>query len=807
MSDTKQERPWTLWTLLEKYKVVIPIIQRDYAQGRKGRETIRRKLICNIREGLKSGTPVTVNMDFVYGEVNDNTDTLYPLDGQQRLTTQWLVYWYVFFMAFCKKNSKGFEEELNKLAKLTYKTRESSSDFCSCICNAQNLEDMKEAKKNYKNLYELITSRTWFLSEWLNDPTVDAMLRTLCGSGRSSVDPSYYPDNDEKTEYSCIEGIFKPDDDYNAFKNKLTDTKEKTVVFELQPIGGEELPEESADDLYIKMNARGKPLSDFENFKSDLISHIGSICDDYARKLDTEWTDVFWNEFKNEDHKEFDPSYMMFINRYIVNLTMLDLVKVKNNDKETKERLPASLFKNLDDSKWSELSEEQRALRQTFEKLTGANLQGVNANDSMVKYTDFKYYEKYMTPNVLDELGEIFEALKNEKKKSAIKKAWENISGSYSFIPGEEYNSFIHKVVAKKTEMKERVYFYATCRFILSASVPKNDEEEWVKQYSRWMRVVHNLVRNYYFNDVSDMVDTIRLIEELDKKLEKKNIYSNLESYTTDKPEKESDKHKRYREQLEEERFKAALMKDSNENSEKWSKAITEAEETLFFDGTIRFLFKDYSTDENPDLEKFKARLKKADLDEFKARLDKAKELFGSKEQNDDQAQEDDEESSNNSIPLETTQALLRQFKSFDEIYEQFLFATKGYQDRNKCWKLHILCNEGLKEQVGRLLDGEGVQADKAFKKFIGNEKLLEERLRTKDGKFRVRAISDGKSDLIQLHKENASKDSAYIYYDTEKGKYDKGHKVTIDGKKQTPVVEWDSKKEKNIVTIETNKK
>ena len=780
MSDTKQERPWTLWTLLEKYKVVIPIIQRDYAQGRKGRETIRRKLICNIREGLKSGTPV--NMDFVYGE--EKGDTLYPLDGQQRLTTQWLVYWYVFFMAFCKKNdSNGFE----KLTKLTYKTRESSSDFCSCICNAQNLEDMKEAKKNYKNLYELITSRTWFLSEWLNDPTVDAMLRTLCGSGRSSADPSYYPDNDKKTEYSCIEGIFKPDDDHNAFKNKLTDTEKKTVVFELQLIGDEELPEESADDLYIKMNARGKPLSDFENFKSDLISHIGKVGKDksldYASKLDTEWTDVFWNEFKNEDHKEFDPSYMMFINRYIVNLTML------GKDDKDEYILSASSFKNLDDSEWSKLSEEkeQYDLRQTFEKLTGANLQGSEPNDSMVKYTDFKYYEKYMTETVLDELGKIFEALKNEKKKAAIKEAWGKIEGgSYSFIPREEYNSFMHKVVAKRTVMKERVYFYATCRFILSDSAPKNDEE-WVKQYSRWMRVVHNLVRNYYFNDVSDMVDTIRLIEELDKKLEeldkkleKNDIYSNLASYTTDEPEKESDKHKRYREQLREEKFKAALMQDSEE----WSKEITEAEETLFFDGTIRFLFKNYLTDENPDLDEFKARLKKAEA------------LFGSKEQNDDQAQEDEEESGNNSIPLETTKALLEQFESFEEIYEQFLFATKGYQDRNKCWKLHILCNEDLKEQVGGLLDGEKPKANGAFKTFIGNNDLLN-KLRTDDGKFRVRAVGDR---VILLHKENASKDSAYIYYDTDNGSCQPGHNVTIDGK--TPVVEWDKEKEKNIVIL-----
>lgn len=34
-------------------------------------------------------------------------------------------------------------------------------------------------------------------------------------------------------------------------------------------IGADKLP--LSDDLYIKMNARGKRLTDFENFKADLI--------------------------------------------------------------------------------------------------------------------------------------------------------------------------------------------------------------------------------------------------------------------------------------------------------------------------------------------------------------------------------------------------------------------------------------------------------------------------------------------------------------------------------------------------------
>ena len=37
------ERAISFWDFLNQYNIEIPIIQRDYAQGRKGKETLREK--------------------------------------------------------------------------------------------------------------------------------------------------------------------------------------------------------------------------------------------------------------------------------------------------------------------------------------------------------------------------------------------------------------------------------------------------------------------------------------------------------------------------------------------------------------------------------------------------------------------------------------------------------------------------------------------------------------------------------------------------------------------------------------------
>ncbi|KAA6317679.1 hypothetical protein EZS27_032201 [termite gut metagenome] len=72
-------------------KIEIPIIQRDYAQGRTTSEVerIRNRFLDALFRSITNGEHRV--LDFVYGDVSQN-GVLTPLDGQQRLTTLFLLH-------------------------------------------------------------------------------------------------------------------------------------------------------------------------------------------------------------------------------------------------------------------------------------------------------------------------------------------------------------------------------------------------------------------------------------------------------------------------------------------------------------------------------------------------------------------------------------------------------------------------------------------------------------------------------------------------------------------------------------------
>ena len=80
-------------------EIVIPIIQRDYAQGRPSEERIRSEFLEELHSALSSfdvdtgATRTPVTLDFIYGDITESGDFI-PLDGQQRLTTLFLLSWY-----------------------------------------------------------------------------------------------------------------------------------------------------------------------------------------------------------------------------------------------------------------------------------------------------------------------------------------------------------------------------------------------------------------------------------------------------------------------------------------------------------------------------------------------------------------------------------------------------------------------------------------------------------------------------------------------------------------------------------------
>ena len=57
------------------------------------------------------------------------------------------------------------------------------------------------------------------------------------------------------------------------------------------------------EDLYIKMNSRGKPLTEFENFKAHFEKTIqwSPRSAEFALKVDTTWSDLLWGLRGDDD--------------------------------------------------------------------------------------------------------------------------------------------------------------------------------------------------------------------------------------------------------------------------------------------------------------------------------------------------------------------------------------------------------------------------------------------------------------------------------------------------------------------------
>lgn len=748
----KEYLSWTLLKLLDKYNVVIPVVQRDYAHGRKGKEHIREKILVSVYDRLKDdSSKQPLKMDFVYGEVVN--DTMYPLDGQQRVTTLWLIHWYVLFMKMASVDRVGstYGKQFALLSKMKYETRTSAEEFIKQMCTLENLKDLKEQiRDSYKrgSLANLIKTRTWFYSEWLYDPTIEAMLRTISGDAANSD--------------ACIEKIICVDDkqNYSDYWSKL---KNGAVIFELQEIGTDELPLSASDDIFIKMNARGKQLSDFENFKADLIAWINdekngdkdkyrsekSGNDDkktwslyFASQIDNAWTNVFWEKV-SDGNNPFDPLFFSFVNRYVLNEICLSDMCVPINTYKTD-------IKKVKD----EYSEK----RNHFDKLSGARLKGKNADDSLITYEDFKYYAKYISFETMGRMDKVLTGYyKNSKEIDAF---WERLKDNYTFIP--RYDDNENKLAS--TRLEERVLFFITCRFLEY----QNGEFDRVK-FKRWMRVFHNLIRNYYYNDVSDMVNCLYLCERLSKTILDADIYEFLrdkfeklsikdigaesddDDETDDSGIKLSKKVERFESQLFEERQKAIAILNNDVNEE-GEDGLIEAENYWKFDGTVRFLYRTGTG------------LDDVDWGNFGTRYGNSKKWFPKHNPNEKGETPTDTE-------VESLQSFLRLFNGFDDrIFNISLFPRSFYQNRGMNWKLDVLCNDKCINEVKDFLmqDRDDIAnfpdriTDEEYRNLVKSESLLKRIIEDEDGEGKYFVYF--KNGLGLINKKNASKPKFYVY-------------------------------------------
>lgn len=499
MSDNKyQGKTLSFVELLRNQKIEIPIIQRDYAQGRKDKQEIRDNFLNALFQSLNDSK--NIKLDFIYG--SNIEESFQPLDGQQRLTTLFLLHWYA-----ASKDKELNESNKTLLNKFSYETRISSREFCSAL-----IINPIEIQNETQNISSEIIDSAWFFLSWKKDPTIDAMLRTI--------------DDIHKRFYN-IENLWE----------KLV-SEEKLISFyhvELENIG-------LTDDLYIKMNARGKLLSPFENFKASFEKYISekkwekniSAVDSFAFKIDTKWTDFLWKNYKKDN--SIDESFMRFIST---------IVMIRQSIERSDDRINTI----------TRLQDNPNFVRPEFLSEKGFNY----LKDC------FEIYSKVVNENIDVDLK--FPLWRHKPKK--------NVFSEIIF----DDNVFAQINSASYTQ---KVLFFAQTEYLLKVEI--FDESK----FQNWMRVVRNIVSRGNIERNGKRPDIIRSPQTFDGVI---NLISELSEGCNDIYNYLSVKEKLNsafaKDQIDEEKTKAKLII----KGEEYKKVIFETEDNDLLMGRIEFAF------------------------------------------------------------------------------------------------------------------------------------------------------------------------------------------------------------------------
>lgn len=501
IEETNNGETLTFLDILNDSKIEIPIVQRDYAQGRNENKRVLQAFLQALKDSLLEQKKI--KLDFIYG--NNTDDAFQPLDGQQRLTTLFLLHWYV-----AAKENKLDKSVKETLSNFSYETRISSREFCKDLIGKSIVVFEKEEKISSR-----IVDSNWFFLSWKLDPTINAMLNTID---------------------DIHENFFEVDNLWETLSSL------KLITFNyliLKDFG-------LSDDLYIKMNARGKLLTTFENFKAGVQQKINQhewekgieFRDSFLLKIDTKWADFFWNNFKKRNST--DEAQMNFIKTLLMISVALD----------------------------SKLGSED--IRKIQEDTSALNLL------NYINYDTYKFiyntYETYSDTD-LSTFSLNLDFWRHQSKESIT---------STIMVGDDESNS---------SSYTQKVLFYAQTEYMF-----RNSIYDSIK-YEEWMRVIRNIIsrgnvdKNGKRPDIIRSPDTfhgvINLISELAEG--SGDIYKYLSSNSL--------KSTFAKEQIEEEKRKAKIVNDRPE----LKNLIFETEDNELLRGRIAFVLDCIEYDNKPE--------------------------------------------------------------------------------------------------------------------------------------------------------------------------------------------------------------
>lgn len=532
-----QGQKYNFIKIVEEKSLLIPQIQRDYVQHRPSYkvEQSRGQLLESLTKVVK-GEKENINLNFVYGysdfifsESSNNGllkryDCFVPIDGQQRLTTLFLLHLFVYAKA--EKDVSRFEN------KLFYQTRETTKNFINKLTeNISNLIDSD-------NICNAVKNSNWYSSAWEFDVSVKSCLKVLEG----------------------IQEKFNGFNDWGNAKSNLNNIG--FMLLNITELG-------KPNELYIKMNSRGRQLTPFENFKSDLYGYLDKNFKDspdfvsnFKKGLDNDWQENIWNWFKNDELKEqyTDALTKELIHWIIVNRKIIEHKPEKGDIDINALNLP------LEETEKSKDCYMIYPTSATPEKYWFSSYEIKGNKETEDIYYTFNLFSKLENQRKL--LFDTIIGTINEKSKLN-----KNLNQYPARIRLLAITLFAEKISSDAPNENNFKEWYRITNNILNHS-----EIDTIERFSKACKAMYDLAENYTCNLLDSLKNLYKCFEL--NNFSNEDLYKTLKSFPNIKEE-----------QIKEECYKATLLDDPA-----WCECITNAESHDYFKGEIYFALHNIKT-------------------------------------------------------------------------------------------------------------------------------------------------------------------------------------------------------------------
>ena len=488
--------------------ILIPLLQRDYVQG--GQEDV-------ISPFIDSLLGKECDLNYIYGYEEDGC--FVPVDGQQRLITLWLLYLYLY--------SRKRPKERKFSVRMKFASREYAEDFCENL--SEHLKQLLTCVKDNVSLDEIIIDQNWFIRSWLSNASVKNMLGTIKVIHRRI----------NETNFSSI-------------WNNLVESSVPSINFAFLQMNDNGLD----DDIYIKMNGRGRKLSAFENLKSYMDEHVSDLTDarEWKTNMDNAWADVFWsnrNMYQDYPEEIDDEQLYCLYNLLILYHTVNghELQTTLTNIKEETPHLYEDLMAFLDKD---EKSDEKDVISSIIVRLQKAG------NFPLV------WFER-------------LHLLSNGFYEFALKKL--NVLDALS----QKLNQMTLYIGASSFEKTTKTYQLCMCEGSFARTLPLLYAllayQEGETKLFHWMRTMRNLILNTDIDSIK-LPSIMKAIDELSSLCKEQKIYDVLLSDNA-----KDNLGKFNKDQVEEEIMKASAPEYCYEQ-------MVKLENGRFFSGRIGILFR-----------------------------------------------------------------------------------------------------------------------------------------------------------------------------------------------------------------------